>query len=234
MQKNTFSFSRRGSGLALGATALLGLAAIAGCGGSGSSSSSADSGSGLPVAKAAQAQVIRGRALVTTYGCVDCHSQGLNNPASPTWMAGYSSAAGPHGPGIFQIGPFATYAANLTPDATGIGNFTDRQIYNALKHGLDPGGTPDAVITGETPGQGNFPAAPHYLAVPMPWPSIRHLSDDDLWSLVAYLKHGITSVANTVPDSQGPPDFWASSYTADKVGPYPLPMYPTGSEQFAP
>jgi hypothetical protein len=37
-----------------------------------------------------------------------------------------------------------------------------------------------------------------------------------------------------VLDSQGPPDNWASSYTADKIGPYPLPPYPAGNETFQP
>lgn len=166
-----------------------------------------------------------------TIGCVDCHSQGVNNPSSPTWMSGYVKG-GPNG--VFQIGPFTTYTANLTPDIeTGLGKNTDRQVYNALKWGLTPD-TPDAVITAGVPGQGNFPAQPHFLAPPMPWTSTRHLSDDDLWSLVAYIKHGVKAVANAVPDSQGPPDFWAGSYTADKVGPYPLPAYPAASEQFAP
>ena len=231
MQDGTLFRSRVGRSpapIALGATALLAFAAIAGCGGSDSSSSSS---TGLPTAKASQAQVLRGRAVVTSFGCVDCHAQGVNNPASATWMAGYVKGGTQ---GIFQIGPFATYAANLTPDASGIGNLTDQQIYNALKYGLDPGATPDAAISGTTPGQGNFPATPHYLAPPMPWTSTRHLSDDDLWSIVAYLKHGIKPVANIVPDSQGPPDFWASSYTPDKVGPYPLPDYPAASEQFTP
>ena len=231
MRKQIFShISMRTSPvpLALGATAMLAFAAFTGCGGSDSSSSS---NSGLPTAKASQAQVLRGRAIVTTFGCVDCHAQGVNNPASATWMAGYIKGGTQ---GVFQIGPFATYAANLTPDATGIGNLTDQQIYNALKYGLDPGVTPAAVISGTTPGQGNFSATPHFLAPPMPWTSTRHLSDDDLWSIVAYLKHGIKPVANTVPDSQGPPDFWASSYTPDKVGPYPLLGYPAASEQFTP
>lgn len=234
MKRSTFSVSRSGGNpahIAFGATALLALAAIGGCGGSDSSSSAA---SGLPAAKASQAQVTRGRALVTTYGCVDCHSQGVDNPNSPSWMYGYNSAVGPNGPGVFHIGPFNTYAANLTPDATGIGPLTDRQIYNALKHGLDPGATSDVVVTGDTPGQGNFPATPHYLSPPMPWASTRHLSDDDLWSLVAYLKHGIKPVANSVPDSQSPPDFWASAYTPDKIGPVTLPTYPAASEQFTP
>jgi hypothetical protein len=227
MQKGAFSISRSSLGpIALGATTLFILAAIAGCGGSGSSDSSS---SGLPTAKASQPQVLRGRAVVTSFGCVDCHSQGATNPASTTWMSGYVQGSNL---GVFHIGPFNTYAANLTPDATGIVALTDRQIYNALKYGLDPGATPDAVITSNTPGQGNFPAAPHYLAPPMPWASTRNLSDDDLWSIVAYLKHGMKPVANTVPASQGPPDFWASSYTPDKVGQYPLPSYPAASEQF--
>ena len=89
-------------------------------------------------------------------------------------------------------------------------------------------------ITSTTPGQGNFPATPHYLAPPMPWPSFRHLSDSDLWAIVAYIEHGIKPVANTVPDSQGPPDFWASSYTDAAVGPANLPAYPVGNEQFSP
>ena len=231
MQNRTLAPFRERPSLAsaaVGATAVLALAAIAGCGGSDNSSSSS---SGLPTAKASQAQVARGRSIITSFGCVDCHSQGVNNPASPTWMSGYVKGSTL---GIFQIGPFATYAANLTPDATGIGSLTDRQIYNALKYGLDPGATPDLVITGTTPGQGNFPAAPHYLAPPMPWASTRHYSDDDLWGIVAYLKHGIKPVANAVPDSQGPPDFWASAYTPDKIGPNPLPAYPAASEQFTP
>src|SRR5947209_381402 len=99
-----------------------------------------------------------------------------------------------------------TYPSNLTPDvATGIGAHTDRQIYNALRFGLDPEDTPDVTITSTTPGQGNFPATPHYLAPPMPWSSFRHHSDENLCPMVAYLKHGIKPFANSVPDSQGPP-----------------------------
>jgi len=213
-----------------GAGGVLGLT-VAGCGGS------SDNGgtSGLPGGRATSAQVTRGRQLVTTSGCIDCHNRGKNDPTDTNWMAGYIGAAGGQGPGTFNIGPFQTYAANLTPDTTtGIGKYTDRQIYNALKFGLDPADTPDVVITSTTPGQGNFPANPHYLAPPMPWPSARHLSDDDLWSIVAYVKHGIKPVSNTVPDSQGPPDFWASSYTPDKIGPVDFPAYPTGNEQFNP
>jgi len=181
---------------------------------------------GLPEGSATQAQVLLGRVLVTGSGCASCHNSGKTDPNDPKWLANYET---------FQIGPFKTYAANLTPDAaTGIGMHTDRQIFNALRFGLNPEVTPDVVITSNVPGQGNFPASPHYLAPPMPWPSFRHLPDADLWAIVAYLKHGVKPVNNAVPDSEGPPDNWASSYTADKIGPYPLPPYPAGNEQYSP
>jgi hypothetical protein len=90
------------------------------------------------------------------------------------------------------------------------------------------------VITSNVPGQGNFPATPHYLAPPMPWPSFRHLPDDTLWAIIAYVKHGIKPVTNKVTDSQGPPDFWADSYTPGLIGPFPLPAYPAGNEEFLP
>ena len=208
----------------------LGLFTLAGCEGS-SDSNNVVTG-GLPTGQATQAQVQQGRALVLSGGCTDCHNRGLDDPSSPNWLAGHIAGSQSS---MFQIGPFTTYAANLTPDiATGLGSKTDRQVYNALKFGLDPADTPDVVITSTTPGQGNFPTTPHYLAPPMPWPSFRHFSDSDLWSIVAYLKHGIKPVANAVPDSQGPPDFWASSYTPDKIGPLVEPAFPTANEQFAP
>src|SRR5207302_10892667 len=118
--------------------------------------------------------------------------------------------------------------------ATGIGRFTDRQLFNELRFGLDPADTPDVVITSTTPGQGNFPATPHYLAPPMPWPAFRHMTDDELWAIVAYIKHGIKPVSKTIPSSTGPGDFWASSYTTAAIGPYPAPAYPTASERFSP
>jgi mono/diheme cytochrome c family protein len=200
-------------------------ATLVGCGSSGGSS-------GLPGGSATMDQVARGRYLVTTVGCTDCHNRGKDDPNDPNWLAGFIGNPGDQGPGAFQVGPFHTYAANITPDPThGLGGFTDRQIYNALKYGLDPMETPDVVITSTTPGQGNFPSTPHYLAPPMPWPAFRHMSDSDLWAIVAYIKHGIKPNANQPPDTEEAPDFWASSYTPDKVGPVNLSPYPAAGEQ---
>jgi mono/diheme cytochrome c family protein len=170
-------------------------------------------------------QVLRGRALVINHGCGDCHGGG-GNPAADGWLAGM-----PDSTFEFKIGPFKTRPRNLTPDnMTGMGRFSERQIFNAIRYGLRPGETPDVAITSTTPGQGNFPMNPKYLAPPMPWPAFRHMSDQELWDIAAYLKRGVKPVRNRILDSEGPPDFWASGYTPEKIGPYPAPPFPSAKE----
>lgn len=184
-------------------------------------------------APARRDQVLRGRQLVIQRGCGLCHGGG--GPSREGWLAGLRAQP----PTIlapyaveFPIGPFKTRPRNLTPDnTTGMGRFSERQIFNALRFGLRPGETPDVEITSATPGQGNHPANPKYLAPPMPWPAWRHMSDADLWAMAAYLKHGLKPVVNRVEDSEGPPDFWASTYTAENFGPYPAPPFPTANER---
>ena len=180
--------------------------------------------------------VVRGRALVINHGCGDCHG-GFANPAAPGWLAGVMSPFQE-----FKIGPcylkpgeqpcFTTRPRNLTPDnTTGIGRFTDRQLFNALRFGLRPGETPDVEITSTTPGKGNFPLHPHYLAPPMPWMSWRNMTDQELWDISAYLKRGLKPVVNKVADSEGPPDFWASEYVKPEYGTYPAAAFPTANEK---
>jgi hypothetical protein len=184
----------------------------------------------FPAGPATLELVLHGRNLVLNHGCGDCHNAQKNDPNDPLWLSGSRGAED-----FFQIGPFKTYARNLTPDnTTGLGRISARQIFNALRYGLRPSQTPDVVITSNVPGQGNFPANPKYLAPPMPWPAFRHTPDDDLWAMIAYLKHGLKPITNQVPDSEGPPDFWASSYTPDKIGLFPAPTFPAASEQFNP
>jgi hypothetical protein len=174
--------------------------------------------------------------LVINHDCSGCH--GGSNPSDKGWLAGVMSPQQE-----FHIGPcsvenptakpcFITRPRNLTPDnATGLGRFSERQIFNALRYGLRPEETPDVEITSTTPGQGNFPANPRYLAVPMPWPAWRHMSDQELRAIAAYLHRGLKPVSNKVLDSEGPPDFWASEYTVAKIGPFPSPAYPTANER---
>ena len=192
-----------------------------------------------------QDPVLRGRFLVISHACGECHSaNGSDDPSAPGWLQGSTA-----GPAMieFEIGPppcgtvpktkgcFKTRPRNLTPDdATGMGRFTERQLFNALRFGLRPEDTPDVTITGTTPGKGNFPMRPHYLAPPMPWPGWRHMPDSDLRAIAAYLKRGLKPVTNKVPDSEGPPDFWASEMVPEKIGTYPAVPFPATSEQEPP
>jgi mono/diheme cytochrome c family protein len=188
---------------------LLVVGSLWGCGGNGGASSA----TGLPSGKATRAQVLQGRYLVTAVGdCTGCHG-GNNNPGDPNWLAGYSAANNPAG--SFPIGPFTTYAANITQDkATGIGNWTSQDIFNALRNGKDPQGK--------------------YLCPPMPWTTFRNMTDSDIWAIVAYLQ-SVKAVSNNVTPSQGPPGAdgqpdWSSAYQHLQ----PLPAYPAGNENSVP
>ncbi len=175
---------------------------------------------------ARKAQILEGRYLVLSHDCGGCHGGG-SDPRSPLWLSGDRSPDGE-----FKIGPFTTRPKNLTPDnQTGIGRFSDRQIFNSLRYGLRPEETPDVEITSTVPGQGNFPLHPHFLAIPMPWPSWRHMPDRELWAIAAYLKNGVKPVHHVVKDSEGPPDFWASMYVPDSIGTFPAAPFPTANER---
>jgi hypothetical protein len=190
---------------------------------------------GVAAAASPRGDVARGRLSVITHDCGGCHG-GFGNPAAPGWLAGVTR------PDMeFKIGPcyvtpgaqpcFTTRPRNLTPDdATGLGRFSERQIFNALRYGLRPEDTPDVEITSRTPGQGNFPLHPHYLAPPMPWTTWRYFPDQELWDIAAYLKHGLKPVSNKVMDSDGPPDFWASAYPDSVFGGATPPAFPTANE----
>lgn len=157
----------------------------------------------------------RGRYLVTSFGCADCHNRGTNNPGDPNWLAGYIPNP-PAEQGRFNIGGFNTYAANLTPDkTTGLGNWTPQDIFNALRTGKDTDG--------------------HYLCPPMPWPTFRNLTDADTWAIVAYIRN-LKAVTNAVPQSQGPNPHsnGHGDWTAAYQGLQPLPAYPASNETNVP
>jgi mono/diheme cytochrome c family protein len=193
-----------------------------------------------PEHAAADAMVLHGRNLVLNHACGGCHGPSDDGVDAPGWLAGEQSSEQQFliGPCAFTPGAqpcFHTHPRNLTPDdETGLGRFTERQIFNALRFGVRPEDTPDVTITSSIPGQGNFPARPHYLAPPMPWPAWRHMSDDELRAIAAYLKRGLKPVRNKVAESEGPPDFWASAYKEMpliKLGSYPAPAFPTVNER---
>lgn len=196
----------------------------------------------------ANASVERGRLGVLTHACGDCHG-GFDNPDAPGFLAGVMlpiqefAIGDPVNPRfsypLDESDPtyFLTRPRNLTPDMeTGLGRFTERQIFNALRYGLRPEDTPDVEITSTIPGQGNFPAVPRYLAPPMPWISFRHMPDQDLWDIAAYLKRGLKPFHNEVKESEGPPDFWAGYYADPMVGigAYPAKPFPASMEMATP
>jgi hypothetical protein len=79
-------------------------------------------------------------------------------------------------------GPWGTsYAFNLTPDEhTGTGIWTEEMFTNTLRKGRHWGTS--------------RPILP-----PMPWQNYRHMTDEDLRSVYAYLRT-IPAVRNKVPD----------------------------------
>lgn len=207
------------------AALLMSIALIAGCQPAGT-----EAGGSGPMLATAMDTIQFGRKLVISHACGDCHGGG-DNPAAPVWLDGMRDTLLQQYRLMTPMGVFVTRARNITPDnETGIGRFSERQIFNALRYGLRPGETPDVEITSTTPGQGNFPMAPKYLAPPMPWPAWRHMDDAELWAIAAYLKRGVRPSANKVADSEGPPDFWAGFY-GQFIGTYPAPAFPATGEK---
>lgn len=142
----------------------------------------------------------RGRYLVNAMGCNDCHSPKKMGPQGPypdpdRLLSGHQAGTAlPPMPKdaagwvLFAmdqtaaVGPWGTsFSANLTSDATGIGNWTEEQFIRALKKGLYKG------LEGSRP-----------LLPPMPWQNYVDMDDNDLRAMFAYLK-STKPVENVVP-----------------------------------
>jgi mono/diheme cytochrome c family protein len=127
----------------------------------------------------ADAQLDRGKYLVTLGGCNDCHTPGyfFGNPDMTKYLGG--SDVGFEIPGL---GAFA--GRNITPDkATGIGSWTTAQIVTALQTGVRPDG--------------------RVLAPIMPWHAFANLTKDDATAIAAFLQ-SLPAVANAVSGPFGP------------------------------
>jgi hypothetical protein len=57
------------------------------------------------------------------------------------------------------------------------------------------------------------------------------MSDEQLKAIAAYLKNGLKPMTNKVLDSEGPPNFWATAYTVERMGPFPAKPFPTENEK---
>jgi hypothetical protein len=146
--------------------------------------------------------VKHGNYLVKALGCNDCHSpkhMGPNGPEidSLSMLSGFPSnrpipVAGANdiknGLVVFNgdltaaIGPWGTsFAANITSDATGIGNWKEDQFKNVFRHGQYKG------LNGT-----------RMIMPPMPWEDFSHLTDGDIKAIFYYLK-STKPVNNIVP-----------------------------------
>jgi len=145
--------------------------------------------------------VKRGQYLVTIMGCNDCHSPKVMGPRGPMIDSAHLLSGHPSEVAIPQppqdalkswvlfsptltafAGPWGTsFAANLTSDETGIGNWSEAQFFRAMREGKFKGmenGRP--------------------LLPPMPWEQFKHASDEDLKALFAFLR-STKPVQNNVP-----------------------------------
>ena len=125
------------------------------------------------------ARLERGKYLVNgVVGCLDCHSD------HDTTLEGAPAKPGREGAGTKLLSDPAlgdVYTPNITPDKeTGIGNWTDDQIARAIREGI---------------GSGNRALFPI-----MPYLNFRHLSDEDLASVVVYIR-SIPPIRNAVQKS---------------------------------
>jgi hypothetical protein len=85
------------------------------------------------------------------------------------------------------VGPWGiTYAANLTSDASGVGNWTEENFFRAMREGKYKG-LPDS----------------RHLLPPMPWEMYQHMTDAELKAIFAYLK-SVKPVRNVVPAPEPP------------------------------
>jgi len=85
------------------------------------------------------------------------------------------------------VGPWGiSYSGNLTPHETGLGNWTEEQFFLAIRKGKYKG-----------------LEASRNLLPPMPWTSYKHMTDDEIKAIFAYLK-SIKPVNNIVPAAVPP------------------------------
>lgn len=147
-----------------------------------------------------------GNHLVVICGCNDCHTPKLMSPQGPVedtslLLSGHPAQGAvpvlmPEqvGKGMAATydltawhGPWGTsYAANLTPDSTGLGSWSEEQFMTCLKQGLFKG------LPGSRP-----------IMPPMPIADFKHMTDNEMKAVFAYLKT-IKPIHNVVPDYQPP------------------------------
>lgn len=152
--------------------------------------------------------IAKGNYLVNIIGCNDCHTPKImtergpmpdtlnilaghvegdlsalvNKEALSDWVLFNNSLTA-------AVGAWGiSYSANLTSDASGIGNWTEEQFIRAMKEGKYKG------IQNSRD-----------LLPPMPWQNFAQLKDEDLKAIFAYLQ-STEPVRNVVPPAVNPED----------------------------
>lgn len=151
-------------------------------------------------------KIARGKYLVSTSGCHDCHTPFKMGPKGPEpdmsrALSGHPEGLVmppapklPDGPWLVtsaatntaHAGPWGvSFTANLTPDAeTGLGDWTQRDFMQTIR-------------TGRHMGRGRA------VLPPMPIPVYNNFSDEDLASIYAYLRT-VPAIRNRVPEPWAP------------------------------
>ena len=124
--------------------------------------------------------VERGQYLVQLLGCGACHTDGaLTGAPNPDRLLAGSRVGIAYTSPLESANPGVIYPANITPDMeTGIGEWSNQQIANAIRAGVG------------RHGGGRIET--------MPWQGYSLLTEDDLNSMVAYLR-SIPPVEHRVP-----------------------------------
>ncbi len=153
--------------------------------------------------------VQRGKYLVEIFGCADCHSPFTEGRAV---MEQFRMAGGSR----WSIGPYGDfYPMNLTSEKeTGLGNWTDDELKNALTKGIRKDGS-------------------RLLPFPMPWTAYSALKDDDLNAIVAYLRT-VPPIYNKVPEATSLNVFsylWAKFKMLILKDDFPIIIYPGNAGQ---
>lgn len=151
-----------------------------------------------------ESQVKWGEHIVLISGCNDCHTpkkMGAHGPEMDMslMLSGHPSQmpappvdlkeAQKRNIAVTQdltawVGAWGTtYAANLTPDSTGLGGWKEDQFIKALREGKWMG------LENTRP-----------IMPPMPWEAFKNFSDDEIKAIFAYLK-SIPAIHNIVPQA---------------------------------
>lgn len=149
-----------------------------------------------------ESQIKYGEHLVLIAGCHDCHTPKKMTDKGPVIdfslaLSGHPAKMPPpaidrdevqkKGLAVTQtltswVGPWGiSYAANLTSDKTGIGNWQEKNFIYAIREGK---------LKGTENGRPLLP--------PMPWEMLSHMTDEELKAVFAYLK-STKPIRNVVP-----------------------------------